>query len=62
MKIFKTGCVRRGAPIWGDGREKGLACLVTENSYEDIISVMYVCMYSRVWINRVRLPILLVVS
>ena len=42
-----------GEPLW-DGEKK-----------QKIAGSMYVCMvitYSRVWINRVRLPILLVVS
>ena len=39
--------------------------VVSENGHSKTLASMYVCMvitYSKVWVNRVRLPILLVVS
>ena len=66
LPLFQSCRSTRSAtlPIRSSGeeeeREKGTAPMATR-----MYVCMYVCMvitYSRVWINRVRLPILLVVS
>ena len=57
--FFFCGSLRCATFFWVDVHDKN----ILKNIYTYVC--MYVCMvitYSRVWINRVRLPILLVVS
>ena len=60
--IFVCACVHR------DWRFEAFVDVKIPGAGDDLLSMyvcMYICMvitYSRVWINRVRLPILLVVN